>query len=381
MQYRNIGTTGMSASIIGFGGEHLDKKPYENVKETVDAAMEHGINILDLFMPGDEVRANFGKALGENRKDFIIQGHICSTDIKQQYDISRDMPTVQKYFDNLLAQLGTDYIDIGMLFFIDSDDDFDKVFNSDILTYAQRLKQKGIIRAVGASSHNPITAKKVVESGEVEVLMFSVNPAFDMTPAQTYIFDSFDDNFAKNTYNGIRPDRLELYQLCEQKGVAITTMKTFGAGKLLSKEHTPFNKPLTTTQCIHYALTRPAVVSTLVGLKTRAEVENAVKYLTASDEERDYSSIIDNMQNDFGGHCVYCGHCQPCPSDIDIATVNKYLDIALLDEANIPPSIVSHYKALKSGGADCIQCGNCESRCPFNVDIIGKMEKAKNLFA
>lgn len=379
MEYRKIGNTGMSASIIGFGGEHLDRKPYENVKETVNAALEHGINILDMFMPGDEIRANFGKALEGNRDKFIIQGHICSTDVRQQYDISRDMPTVQRYFESLLKNLLTDYIDIGMLFFIDSDKDFDAVFNSEILTYAQKLKKQGTIRAIGASSHSPLIAKKVVETGEVEVLMFSINPAFDMTPAQSNVLEALDGNFSASVLSGIRPDRLKLYRLCEQKGVAITVMKTLGAGKLLSKEHTPFNKPLTATQCIHYALTRPAVVSTLIGHKSRAEVEEAVRYLNATAEERDYMSVVGDMKNDFSGHCVYCGHCQPCPSDIDIAAVNKYLDIALLDENNIPPSIISHYKSLSSGGADCIQCGNCEARCPFGVDITGNMKRAATL--
>ena len=49
-------------------------------------------------------------------------------------------------------------------------------------------------------------------------------------------------------------------------------MKTLGAGKLLSPEHTPFQKPMTAAQCIHYALTRPAVASGMLGCKTREEV-------------------------------------------------------------------------------------------------------------
>lgn len=79
----------MKASIIGLGGEHLDGRPYQFVEETVNAAQEAGINMLDLFMPGDEIRQNFGKALKGRRDQFIIQGHIGSTDINQQYDICR----------------------------------------------------------------------------------------------------------------------------------------------------------------------------------------------------------------------------------------------------------------------------------------------------
>ena len=62
--------------------------------------------------------------------------------------------------------------------FLDSEQHFDKVFNSGIVRYAEQLKQKGVIRGIGASSHNPVIAKKVVETGIVDLLMFSVNPAF-----------------------------------------------------------------------------------------------------------------------------------------------------------------------------------------------------------
>ena len=381
MQYRSIGKTGMSASIIGFGGEHLDRKPYNQVEETVNAALEQGINMLDLFMPGDEVRSNFGRAMAGKRDKFLIQGHIGSTDINQQYDVSRDLTTCQKYFEKLMKNLNTDYIDFGMLFFIDSQEEFDKVFNSDIITYAEKLKKQGTIRAIGASSHNPLIAKKMVETGLIELIMFSINPAFDMIPAETSVFESLENSFAsKDIFKGIRPDRSELYRLCEQKDVAITVMKTLGSGKLLTKEHTPFSEPLSVGQCIHYALTRPAVVSTMIGYQSRKEVMEAVKYLEMTEEERDYANIVEGLQNSFEGHCVYCNHCQPCPADIDVAAVNKYLDIAKLDEKNIPPSIVQHYAALKSHGKDCIQCGSCEGRCPFSVPVIKNMEQAAALF-
>jgi len=374
MQYRPIGDTGMSASVIGLGAEHLDNKPIETVDTIVNTALDQGINIMDLFMPGEAVRKNIGRALGGRRDKILIQGHICSTDIKEQYDKSRDLPTVRKYFENLLRCLNTDYIDLGMLFFVDTDKDFSDVFESEIIRYVQDLKRQGRIRAIGAGSHDPRVARKIVETGLVDLLMFSINPAFDMASADTYIIDYLDKalGFEKN----LNKDRASLYQLCEQRGIAITVMKTLAAGKLLSAEHTPFARPLTVAQCIHYALTRPAVVSALVGCATREEVLEAVSYLDKSDAERDYSAVLRDYQGDFRGRCVYCNHCLPCPSEINIANVHKYLDIALLDEANIPPSIASHYRDLDRHGSDCSSCGSCEERCPFSVPIIKNMKKA-----
>ena len=385
MIYRPIGNTGMSASVIGLGMEHLDNKPYETVETVINAALDQGINMMDLFMPGEPVRLNVGRALAGRRDKVLIQGHICSTDINEQYDRSRDLKTVKKYFENLLRCLNTDYIDFGMLFFIDSEKDFSDVFEGDILPYALDLKKQGHIRAIGASSHNPVTARRIVETGYIDLLMFSINPAFDMASADTYVLDYLDKeimDFEKK----LDPDRAALYRLCEQRGIAITVMKTLGAGKLLSPQYTPFARPLSVTQCIHYALTRPAVVSTLIGCATREQVLEAVSYLNAGEEERDYSKVIQDFQGSMKGSCVYCNHCLPCPSEINIADVNKYLDIALLsegkqlDEKNIPPSVAAHYRALEHRASECIACGNCEERCPFSVPVVQNMKKAAALF-
>ncbi|MCL2810793.1 MAG: aldo/keto reductase [Clostridia bacterium] len=378
MIYRQLGKTGKQASVIGLGCEHLDRKPYEQAQETIAEALDHGINILDVFMPGREVREYIAKALGNRRNQVMIQGHIGATDVNQQYDISRDMPTVQRYFEDMLRLFGG-HIELGMMFFIDSDKDYSGVFDCGIADYVQKLKQQGDIGHIGFSSHNPATAMRVLDTGLPELVLFSINPAFDLYPAEKYTLDTFDEGIDASLFRGLDPQRAALYTRCEQLGVGITVMKALGAGKLLSPEHTPFAKPLTACQCIHYALTRPAVSSVLLGCQTGAEMLDALQYLKASDAERDYAPALGALRNDFRGHCVYCSHCQPCPVDIDIAAVNKYLDIARLDTTNIPPSIRSHYASLVGRSGGCIACGHCEERCPFGVPVIANMAEAEGL--
>ena len=118
----------------------------------------------------------------------------------------------------------------------------------------------------------------------------------------------------------------------------------------------------------------------MLGCKNRAEVLEAVRYLDTSEEERDYAPVLGTLRSDFRGNCVYCSHCQPCPAEIDIAAVNKYLDIARLDEGSVPPSIRSHYLGLSHTGSECIACGSCEARCPFGVPIIENMADAARIF-
>ncbi|MCL2057046.1 MAG: aldo/keto reductase [Oscillospiraceae bacterium] len=379
MQYRKLGRTGMDVSVIGLGPEHLVGKPYSQVEEVIHASLDRGINIMDLFMPQEEVRRDIGRALGSRRDKMIIQGHIGSAEKDGQFDMTGDLNTAKKNFEDLLRHLGTDYIDLGLLFFLDSEENFTDRFEG-MAGYALELKRKGIIRNIGFSSHNPVMAKRVVETGIVDMVMFSINPAFDLFPAGHSVFSMFEDKEYRKDLSGIDPERMDFYRLCEREGVGITVMKAYGGGRLLSAEHTPFSRPLTPGQCIHFSLTRPAVASVLVGAVSEAEIQAACDYLSQTDSERDYSDAVSQYQRDFTGSCVYCGHCQPCPAGIDIAAVTKYLDIAKLDEQNIPPSIRSHYLNLSAHGGDCTGCNSCKERCAFSVDITGNMRKASELF-
>ena len=379
MRYREVGRTGKKASVIGLGCEHLDGKPYAQVKETIDAALAGGVNILDVFMPGREVRENIARALGERRKDVMIQAHIGSTDLAKQYDISRDLPTAKRYFEDALRIFGG-YVDFGMMFFIDSEEDYKGVFETGFADYVRSLKEKGDIGHIGFSSHNPVTAMKVIETGLPEMMLFSINPAFDLCPAELHVLDQLSDGFAADRMTAIDPTRADLYRMCAGRGIGITVMKTLGAGKLIRAEHTPFAKPLTVPQCIHYAIGRPAVASVMLGCQTAAEVAEALRYLELPEAELDYLPVLSTLQQNFTGNCVYCSHCQPCPQGIDIAAVNRYLDIAKLDQEQVPPSIRSHYEGLATHGSDCIGCGSCEARCPFSVPVIERMGEAARIF-
>ena len=379
MQYRELGSTGRQTSMIGLGCEHLDRKPYEQVKGTIDAALSHGINIFDVFMPGREIREHIAKSLGNKRKDVMIQGHFCSAEGDKQYDIKRDLPTVRRYFEDMLRIFGG-HIEFGMMFFIDSEEDYQSVFETELVDYALRLKRDGDVGHIGFSSHNPVTAMKAIGTGVPELMMFSINPAFDMLPPSEYVFDHIDENFGAGLFKGIDPRRAELYKLCSQRQIGVTVMKSLGAGKLLAPEYTPFAKPMTVGQCIHYALSRPAVASALVGCQTPQEVSEAAGYFDLDESQRDYSAILETVRNDFRGNCVYCSHCQPCPAEIDVAAVNRYLDIARLDTADVPPSLHTQYINLAHHGGECAACGSCEERCPFGVPVMDRMKEAAGLF-
>ena len=157
-------------------------------------------------------------------------------------------------------------------------------------------------------------------------------------------------------------------------------MKGYAGGRLFDEKRSPFGVVLTPVQCLHYSLTRPAVAAVMVGFDTTEQVDAAVRYENASDEEKDYATVLAGApRNSFNGQCTYCGHCKPCPMDIDIAMVNKLYDLAVMQD-EVPVSVKDHYHALPVNAADCIGCRECETRCPFGVKIGDRMEMAAKLF-
>ena len=380
MQYRRLGKTNLMVSEIGFGGEWLERHNYEECKAMIDRAQELGINILDCWMSEPNVRTNIGKALAGRRDRWFIQGHIGSTWQEGQYVRTRDVEKCREAFEDLLKRLQTDYIDLGMIHFVDQEKDWEDAISGSFLEYVKELKKSGKIRHIGMSTHNPDMAQKAVESGLVEMILFSINPAFDLLPPTDNIDNYFAEEY-QDDLGGIDPVRAGLYKLCEQKDVGITVMKAYAGGRLFDAERSPFGTALTPVQCIHYCLTRPAVASVMVGYDTPEHVERAAAYENASVEERDYASVLAKApSHTFGqGECTYCGHCKPCPAKIDIAMVNKYYDLALM-QPQVPAALKEHYFGLEHRADACIGCRSCESRCPFGVKIAQRMKMTEELF-
>ena len=378
MRYRKLGNTGLEVSEIGFGGEWLERHEFEESVELIRYAQEKGINIIDCWMSDPKSRDIIGKALEGSREKWFVQGHIGSTHQNGQYVRTRDLQFVKPAFEDLLQRLGTDYIDLGMIHYVDAQEDWDLCMNSPYIEYVKELKAAGTIRHIGLSTHNPRIAKTAIESGIVEMILFSINPAFDMHPA-TEVLDEMFENYA-NEMSGIDEERAALYRLCEENGVGITVMKPYFGGRLFDPARSPFGAVFTPVQCIHYALTRPGVSSVLCGYDTKEQIDAAVAYETATADEKDYASVLASAPlHAYSGQCTYCGHCKPCPMDIDIAMVNKFYDLATAQPA-VPESVRAHYMALERKASDCIGCQSCESRCPFGVSVAERMQKTAELF-
>ena len=380
MNYRKLGTTGLSVSEIGLGCEGFAEKNFQMTKALLDEAERLGVNYFDVYASNPAMRRAIGDALRGRREKFLIQSHICSVWKNGQYLRTRDLDEVKAGFEESLRLFQTDYIDVGMLHYCDALSDWDTIVNNGILDYARELKAQGKIRHIGLSSHNPVVAEAAVKTGDIEVLMFSVNPVYDLQPPSENVEDLWAEETYSNTYENMDPDRQRLYELCQRMGVGITVMKCFAGGDLLNAELSPAGVALTAEQCIHYALTRPAVSCVLAGAHSVEELRQSVRYETAAEEEKDYAAALASFPRiSWNGHCMYCSHCAPCPVSISVADVTKFLNLAMASD-EMPETVREHYRALSHHGGECIACGVCESRCPFGVEIRANMKKAQAVF-
>jgi len=210
---------------------------------------------------------------------------------------------------------------------------------------------------VGISNHNVEVARMAVESGLIDILMFPVN---------------------LYQHHG-HQDRALLLETCAEHGVGVVAMKPYYGGRLLASPGGPTG--ITPAQCLHYAISQP-IATTVPGCRDAEHLRQALTTLEASDEERQFAPLHDELADRLRGVCVQCRHCLPCPQEINIPGVISHVEYVGF-YAHTPFLEQRHrelYDAYAAKGPDCIECEVCLERCPFDVDIIGKMQRAVEVF-
>lgn len=379
MEYRRLGRTDLQVGVIGLGAEHLEQAPYETVAAVTHEALDHGVNYIDLFMGSPGVRDNFGRALRGRRDKVLIAGHLGATWQDGQYVKSRDAAVCESFFHDLLRRLGTDYIDLLMLHYVDEPEDCARCLDpGGLLGQALRLREQGKARAIGMSTHAASAAMQAAACGRIDLILFPVNPLFDLLPGDMDINALWEEE----SYTGLRQsgapagDRLELHHACARLGVGIVAMKPYAAGWLF-KPGVAGEAGLTPVQCLSYALSQPGVCAAVPGCRSVEEMRAALAYLEAGGAERDYSVVARSPLWGPRGACLYCNHCLPCPAEIDIAAVMRLADAA----GQVPTEeLGSQYGALRAPASACTDCGLCRERCPFGVDPPAGMRRAASVF-
>lgn len=355
MEYRKLPHGGENISILGLGTSSIQQAGEREIEETVVLALENGINYFDMASAEAKPFAAYGRAMRGSRDKIYYQIHFGADYETGTYGWTVNLDKMRRSVDWQLRMLQTDYIDFGFIHCIDEASDLSKVLKSGILEYISDLKAQGVVRHIGLSSHTPELVNRVLDMGILDMLMFSINPAYDYRHGD-YAIGSVDE-------------RMKLYRRCEAEGVGISVMKAFSGGQLLDARTSPFRQALSEYQCIQYALDKPGVLTVLPGIRGKDDLKRIIGFCDASAEEKDYSVLGSFAPADAVGSCVYCNHCKPCPAGLDVGLINKYYDLAKAGDHLVR----EHYQKLEIKADRCIKCGHCNSRCPFHVDQMARM--------
>jgi predicted aldo/keto reductase-like oxidoreductase len=399
MEYRKLGRTGLDVSAIGLGTEYLIEQPQDTVLAVVQKAIAQGVNYFDLIGPDPASRDTMGAAFAGRRQQVLLTAHLGCIEEGGQYAVTRDPQVSEEFFLDYLSRYRTDYADVLFLHNNNSREDWERLTEpGGLLDLARRFQQEGKARFIGLSGHNAAVAQQAVESGYIDVLMFPVSLASHAVPGKEALHDA-----------------------CVAHNVGLVAMKPYAGGNLLRKEHIIYAEPyqmgrtqmggaptrfekavaLTPVQCLSYVLSQVGISTTVPGCKNLDELARALAYWHASEEEKDFSPVLPAFEDSVSGQCVYCNHCLPCPMEIDIGKTLSLLDeaqrqLATALRADYEAGPIGHdarplgrrstselradYDALPVKASDCVECGDCVERCPFEVDIIAKMRKAAQVF-
>ena len=209
MRYTKLGRTGLDVGILGLGMEHLTP---ENIGPVVGRAIDSGMNYIDIMIWTPERKDAFGAALKGKRDKVILAGHLSVGDQNGQYRKTRDLKECDDLFHDQLRRLGTDYVDILHVSYVDSAEEYEQVMGpGGVMDMAIRLKKEGKARFLATSGHEPKIALKFIESGQIDVIMQPVNLSCAGWPELT-----------------------EMCHVCASRGVAVVVMKAFKGGQFFT---------------------------------------------------------------------------------------------------------------------------------------------------
>ena len=185
MQYRKLPHGDDQISVIGLGMGSIHEGSEEEIEKTVQMAMDRGVNYFDMVASEAKPYPCYARAFAGKRDKILLQMHFGALYDGGKYGWTQDLSKIKRTFEGQLKQLHTDYTDMGFVHCIDEVEDYKRVLSSGLWDYMLSLKENGVIRHLGLSSHNPEIVRRFLDTGRIDMVMFSINPAYDYSTGST----------------------------------------------------------------------------------------------------------------------------------------------------------------------------------------------------
>jgi len=375
MQYRTFGNLDWQVSALGFGAMRLpidgeEASDIDEAKATkmLHYAIDHGVNYVDTAYPyhGGESENFVGRALKGGYRDKVkLATKLPCWKVEEAGDFDR-------FLNEQLEKLQTDHIDFYLLHAL-SEKHWPKVRDMDVFTWAESAIADGRIRHLGFSFH-------------------------DDYPVFKEIVDAYDRwTFCQIQYNYMdiknQAGRRGL-RYAASKGLAVVIMEPLLGGRLVDPPEPIveiWNQAEHQRTAVDWALQwlwdQPEVSVVLSGMSTLQHVKDNIAYAGESGISkltRDELDLIEQVRQEYDKlspiPCTQCEYCLPCPNGVNIPrNFEIYNQSAMYDKLDIARTTYTQWFAEDQRAMNCIQCQECEEKCPQNIAIADWMPKVDEL--
>ena len=333
MEYRVLGKTGLKISRLGFGGIPIQRIDAEGTKVLMHKMLEAGINYIDTARGYTVSEEYLGYALEGIREHFVIATK----------SMARTKEAMAADIEISLKNLRTDYIDLYQVHNPSPEQLQQVMAPGGALEALLEAKAAGKIGHIGLTAHSLDVFKTALEQDWVETFMFP--------------------------YNIVETQAEKLIAECAKRNIGFVDMKPLAGGAIEDA-----------TLALRYICANDAVTVVIPGMAEVKELEQNLAAVndTAPITPEEKAAFLE-VRNQLGTNfCRRCNYCQPCSAGINIS--GCFLFDGYLQRYGLGEWAKGRYDAMPKHAGDCIGCGACEDRCPYNLPIREMLKKAADRF-
>lgn len=333
MDYVTLGKTGLKISRMGFGGIPIQRIDAQGTKELIHKMADAGVNYIDTARGYTVSEEYLGYALEGVRDKFVLATK----------SMARTKEAMTADIEKSLGNLRTEYIDLYQIH-NPSMEQLEQVMNEGgALEALKEAQAAGKIRHIGLTAHSVAVFERALELDWVETIMFP--------------------------YNIVESQGEELIARCKEKNIGFIAMKPLAGGAIENA-----------SLAIRYICANDNVTVVIPGMAEEKELEQNLRACLdesplSEEEQKEIAGIREQLGSNF---CRRCNYCAPCTAGINIPSV--FLFAGYLERYDLGDWARDRYDSLAVKASACVGCGECETRCPYQLPIREMLKKCAQEF-
>ena len=318
---RLLGKTNMKVNRVGFGGIPIQRITQEETNKVINELIDKNVNFIDTARAYTISEEYIGNAIEGKREKFFIATK----------SMARDYESMKQDIEISLKNLKTDYIDLYQIHNL-KPEEYKTIFDENKAYKALlEAKEEGKIKYIGITSHSLETIEKSIGDEKFSTIQFP--------------------------YNIIEDQADEVFKKANKKDIGIIVMKPLAGGAIDDAK-----------LAIKYILSKDYIDVVIPGMESIEQVRENVSVLQDTNITKDDELKIQEIRNIMGKRfCRRCEYCLPCQLKINIP--QNFLLEGYYARYNLKDWAKERYKSLEVKASACVECGLCETKCPYELPI------------